>query len=284
MTEETSSIMSSDAPTVSDSGLDVGFISALVAAAAKHQKETTEAAKPVLSREQTEARYLMEWRERSAFEKPADANLSPAFIKAIKSDIFVDLTKLAAPNEKEDTPEKRFGPLQWSKGFTRYALIRGEDEPWLYREMMIYLNIVNTMAADNSWTLALEYDRNFRQNRGAPSVVKSELLLKEYPWGKTHLKSYMDAALALQLKKIAPTKRRSEEQGGASGSSGEKRFFQGNQQEKICINYTRGRCSYGDRCKYKHPPATSRGHSERRERSEDRDKDKQSGKSASREA
>ena len=116
---------------------------------------------------------------------------------------------------------------KWEQAFRVFSDIYTRVHPDRAFELIQYNHLINTAALTFAWENVYLYDRDFRRHMARHPQRSWSVILQQ--------------AWTIQLK--------DRHRGGGEGHVGEHKK---SKRRDICFRYNRGKCSYGDKCKFEH--------------------------------
>ena len=123
---------------------------------------------------------------------------------------------------------------RWEQAFRVYSNIYTLRHPDRASELIQYNHLINTAALTFSWENVYLYDRDFRRHMSR-HPQRSWAVILQQAWTIRLKDRHKSSSFAAS---------------GASSDSGSHKKKSG--RREICFRFNRGKCSYGDRCKFEH--------------------------------
>ena len=119
---------------------------------------------------------------------------------------------------------------RWEQAFRVFSNIYMEAYPSKLGELIQYNHVIHTASQTYAWDNVYHYDREFRLHMSKHHLTRSRAVILQQAWSM-YLKDKVN------------------HQGNGQGN----RQGQGSQvRRKLCFDFNRGECTYGQRCKFDH--------------------------------
>ena len=169
---------------------------------AKESKKLNRPAAEVAAPPDCDPGLFAKWTElfqKHAPEDPVEMGVSDSVLRRARRGKYVDyrqLAPIAGATTPSATDEYKIYQGQWFAAHSKYMRIVGERDPALFIDLLNYQSIICDLAKD-SWYLAANYDKIFREARSSASLTPDQRAMR-YPWAAQHPRSFQAARAAVE--------------------------------------------------------------------------------------